>query len=246
MIKNFDKAINPPPTTASTARTYTYTQEEYKDRSTVRVPTKMGTHYDSSYMLTDYDRYDNLTPFENQKTATFAKVQALANKNAYARQSLANEEGFEFPQCTERFGDITRIPYSVDQSQINDQSMFAGKSIDISLLKNARVSTVLNTDFKKKNPREDVSYSVIRNTGFDPNQSDSQINNLFEKHIVNIDKDIEDLAKIFHEKSLKERGFLALRMNTEAASEYDTDEENNDKAIVREISGLMLIFIAIL
>lgn len=33
---------------------------------------------------------------------------------------------------------------------------------------------------------------------------------LFDKHIDNIDKDIENLAIMFHEKSLKERTMQAL------------------------------------
>ncbi len=100
------------------------------------------------------------------------------------------------------------------------------------------MTTEMGPGPKQGNWRDEMSYTVTRSRAFEqPSRMETQISNVFDRHILNIDKDIDELATLFHEKSLKERAFKGLKgMNRiSVGSEEDSiSEENNLKAEVKD------------
>lgn len=174
---------------------------------------KAAALQDSAIFLTDHHQY-KLPGFSHQKTATFAQSQVLTNQHYFT-----NEEPLEL---TERFNSSQILPFIVDQSRIpaNEQTYLHEKSVEFGLQ---------NTLRRSKTPPKGVKASFRQDMSHmdSMNQDVSQVSNLFDKHIENIDKDIQDLARVFHEKSLKEKTLRGLMLGA------GVDVEKNNKAIVR-------------
>ena len=211
--------------------------ENMNNKVAIKIAQKTMISQDLSYVLKDHNVFDS-TVLDYQKTATFAQVQAVAQKNAQIRNSFFEDEQSELPQLTERFIDQNRSPFILDQSQINEQTSFQAKSIDISIFKNIShresLSSRENYTDRKPNLRNDTSRSEAKSSMEYSriSQDESQMANLFDKHIINIDKDIDELAQTFYQKSLKERAFKSLQDNSYVDSDDYTDKDNLYKAKV--------------
>ena len=107
------------------------------------------------------------------------------------------------------------------------------KSFDVSYVRYSPNRSSMKTDTKREGPRFTANSQIFERDGvvFDENQptnqSDINHSNLFDKHILNIEKDIEQLAVIFHKKNLKEKAIKSFKMMKEINDQANVKADVN-------------------
>jgi len=188
-----------------------------RSKSSMRSRSRSNLTHDMPYMLKDIDQYGDASLFENQRTATFAQMQKY---NSIA-DPYQNHFDDDTPVSTDRFHYPTSQnfhPYQGEQSIMRGtHGGFNGRSVDVSLVRyspnRSSVRSTKPASGHKRTPFAQLSnvLDVRGKLNFDEPEQTIIGSSLFDKHINNIEKDIEQLAIIFHQKALKEKSMKAIR-----------------------------------
>mgnify|MGYP001158040999 FL=1 len=140
-----------------------------------------------------------------QKTATFAEYKGQASK----KLDFVSKNFKQSPNLN-KSKPRRHNEKSPGQERSTSRGMNKRKNSNIE-----RTNSTLCHDAKPKHQRsQTITYGNAVEYLVSENSDVTQKPNIFEKHICNLERDIEELASIFHNKYLFERTFRALEKNT--------------------------------
>ena len=148
-----------------------------------------------------------------QRTATFAEVQKHKRAHESSQKHLSTNRSL--------YSDRNRLQ-TWDSNALLERS-----SENIDALSHTSTSSSKKRHDHYHSPTDIIdpayrycSVRTLESEYHSNNDNSSPMqNSIFEKHISNIEQDIDDLALIFHQKHLSEKAFRALKHNTAAADQ---------------------------